>query len=171
MISAEALSDGSITGAKLAEGAVNTEALSDGSVTGAKLARGSVTAEHFAPDVLLGASVISSSRTVNNCRMGRFAAEKLDFTPIRSTNKQAVVQQFGLMSYNFAGQGEQMDSNIIFDEPFANSDYVFVASTDQTSCYVVIKAKAPESVQVTIIRTRISPEPQGLINWIAIGTK
>ena len=102
---------------------------------------------------------------------GSIRAEKLDFTPIRSTNKQAVVQQFGLMSYNFAGQGEQMDSNIIFDEPFANSEYVFVATTDQTSCYVVIKSKAPESVQVTIIRTRISPEPQGLINWIAIGTK
>ena len=64
-----------------------------------------------------------------------------------------------------------MDSNIIFDEPFANSEYVFVATTDQTSCYVVIKSKAPESVQVTIIRTRISPEPQGLINWIAIGSK
>ncbi|MFC5648070.1 WIAG-tail domain, partial [Paenibacillus solisilvae] len=169
VISAEALSDESITGAKLAKGAVSTETLSDGSVTSAKLAPGSVKAEHLASDVF-GVTSVGQRLESEQLQDGSICAAKLDFTPIRSTAKQTAVQQFGLAAYNFAGQGELLDCTITFDEPFSNANYVFVATTDQTSCYAVIKAKTPEAVQVTIIRTRISPEPKGLINWIAIGT-
>ncbi|MBW7459637.1 WIAG-tail domain, partial [Paenibacillus sepulcri] len=151
------IAPGSITTANIIAGSIESDLLCDEAVTGDKIAPGTLTVKHFAPDVL--ASLIPD---VNPSASEQLPAEQVS---------PAICQQFGLIPYNFAGQGEQLELTVTFDQPFASDVYVLVATADQLSCYATIKSKTADSAELTVVRTRISPEPVGFINWIAIGSK
>ncbi|MFX3632613.1 MAG: WIAG-tail domain [Candidatus Pristimantibacillus sp.] len=80
-----------------------------------------------------------------------------------------IKQQFGLTPYNFNAQDEHIDIIIMFDEPYETEEYVITASSDHPACYAVVHSKTTDSAIVSLIRTRISFEPSGCVNWIAIG--
>ncbi|WP_415839980.1 WIAG-tail domain, partial [Paenibacillus endophyticus] len=184
------LMDGSVTGTKLTAGSVGSAQLIDGSVTGSKLASGSVgteqiapgsiSADKLAPDLLssLIPSVVASppeqiaSDSVGAVHIQQQSVElsALRFNPVITGSALGVIkQQFGLAPYSFAVQAEQVELIIPFDEPFADNRYVLTVTTDNPVCYAVVHSKAVDKAAIVIIRTRISHEPRGSINWIAIG--
>ncbi|MFF2090938.1 WIAG-tail domain [Paenibacillus sp. NPDC058174] len=94
----------------------------------------------------------------------------LTFNPvIAPASAGTVKQQFGLSPYSFTSQRDQLDIIIKFDESFENDAYVVTATSDHPACYAVVRSKTVNSVVIGLIRTRISDEPNGFINWIAIG--
>ncbi|MGG1638162.1 WIAG-tail domain, partial [Paenibacillus sp. NRS-1760] len=180
----------SVTTTKLAFGSVGAEQLADGSVTSAKLALGSVgteqivpgsiTADLLAPGLLLsnveGSAVNQVDQVADGSITGRHIQEQsiglsaLQFAPVITNASQGIVkQQFGLAPYSFAAQAEQVELIIPFDEPFVDNYYVLTVTTDNPACYAVVHSKAAAHAVILIIRTRISQEPIGHLNWIAIG--
>lgn len=94
----------------------------------------------------------------------------MGFVPVVTSYAGGVVkQQFGLAPYSFEVQAEQVELIISFDEFFENTQYVLTVTTDNPACYAVVHWKAIDKAAITVIRTRISQEPKGNINWIAIG--
>jgi hypothetical protein len=184
------ISAGSVTKEKLAHGSVGEEQLSAGSVTMEKLAPGSVgnqqiaagsiTPDKLAPGLLpeyaLGSGMILSEHiadcSISNDHIQERSIElsALSFTPVITCFTGGVVKQmYGLSSYSFSPQAEQIEVIISFEESFADDRYVMTVTTDNPACYAVIHSKAADKAAITIIRTRISHEPKGSINWIAIG--
>jgi hypothetical protein len=143
------LEDAAVTEAKLAAGSVMTEKLADECVTGDKLASQAVQARHIA-DKTIGAS-------------------KLSICPVESV-KESTLQQFGLQPFFFRIEDETLETTILFDKPFANSQYVLVATTNDPACYAAVKLKDADAAVVRIVRTKCSTETQGILNWIAVGT-
>ncbi|WP_367649517.1 WIAG-tail domain [Paenibacillus sp. NEAU-GSW1] len=94
----------------------------------------------------------------------------LTFNPVVTTTGRGVVkQQFGLSPYEFPALREQLDILITFEEPFENEFYAITATSDHPACYAVIRSKTASNAVVGLIRTRLSDDPHGSINWIAIG--
>jgi hypothetical protein len=60
---------------------------------------------------------------------------------------------------------------VVFEEPFATPSFVLVAMTNHTACYPVLKAQTESSAVIEIVRTKFTPEPSGVVNWIAMGTR
>lgn len=126
--------------------------LADSAVSGAKLAEGSVGEMQLAK--------------------GAVSEAKLSFTALQTVNsKSRQLQQFGLHPFHFEVQDESVEIQIPFEQPFADAFYVVVAMTNHTACYTVVKQKAPDFVTLQVVRSKFSPEPYGIINWLAVGTK
>ncbi|WP_415639922.1 WIAG-tail domain [Paenibacillus lupini] len=88
---------------------------------------------------------------------------------IRSTGSGQVIQQFGLAPYTFFKKGKQLEIEILFEEPFSDTNYVITAICDNPECYVSIFSKSKDRAILNIVRSRGSFEPEGYMNWIAIG--
>ncbi|WP_053377300.1 WIAG-tail domain, partial [Paenibacillus sp. FJAT-27812] len=155
---------------KLAALSVGTEQIAPGSITADKLAAG------LLPEYSLGLATIQPEHVADGAIESRHIQEQsielsaLRFAPvITSPGKGVVKQQFGLTPYSFAPQAEQVELIVPFDEPFADNRYVITVTTDNPACYAIVHSKATDKAAIIIIRTRISHEPRGNINWIAIG--
>jgi hypothetical protein len=66
---------------------------------------------------------------------------------------------------------ESIRLTIPFSSPFADESYILVAMSDHPSCACILGAKRAYEAELEVVRTRLGPEPQGSIQWIAIGTK
>jgi hypothetical protein len=84
-------------------------------------------------------------------------------------SKPAITQQFGLTPFQLKLEDESVLVTVIFDQPFANSDFVLVATTNKEASYAVIEEKDSIGAVLRIVRSKYSPEFEGIVNWIAIG--
>ncbi|KPV58043.1 hypothetical protein QJ48_18890, partial [Paenibacillus sp. A3] len=100
---------------------------------------------------------------------GAVTPEHLSFQPVQTVGVRTTVQQFGLSPFLLNLEDELTEVVLIFDRPFADNNYVLVASTDQTNTYAVIQQKEPDGAILEVVRSKFSPELQGVVNWIAIG--
>ncbi|SFK72419.1 hypothetical protein SAMN03159341_101273, partial [Paenibacillus sp. 1_12] len=88
---------------------------------------------------------------------------------IESTKAAAPTQQFGLCSFLMRVEEETVNIQVQFDEPFTDEQYALVVTTDQTNSYGVIQQKKCDSAIIQIVRSRYSPQLEGIVNWIAMG--
>ncbi|WP_435924573.1 WIAG-tail domain [Paenibacillus sp. DYY-L-2] len=58
---------------------------------------------------------------------------------------------------------------VTFEEPFANSQYVLVATPNQPAYYATLKEQTPEMAVLEVTRIKESQVNFGFISWIAIG--
>ncbi|WP_036718441.1 WIAG-tail domain, partial [Paenibacillus harenae] len=162
--------DGSVTNGKLAAGSVGTEQLISGSITADKLAPGLLTDYSIGSAAIQAEHIADSSITAHHIRQRSIELSALRFSPvITSLNESTVKQQFGLAPYSFTSQAEQLELDLSFHEPYADSNYVLTVTTDNPACYAVVHSKSADKAVIVIIRTRITLEPSGNLNWIAIG--
>ncbi|WP_442952863.1 WIAG-tail domain [Paenibacillus sp. Soil522] len=113
---------------------------------------------------------IDENETILSLQQKPIELSSLTFAPVISTARSGVTkQQFGLSPFSFTFQEEQFEVIIAFEEPFVDNRYVLTATIDHPACYAVIHSKTAEQAKITVIRTRISHDPKGEINWIAIG--
>ena len=142
----EHLVDGSVSGAKLEQGSVTSEHLADGSVSGAKLEQGSVTSEHLVDGSVSGA--------------------KLAFLPV-AAQLPGVTMAFGSERYVFQGAMESLRITVLLT-PYTDDSYVLVAMSDHPCCSCFLVRKQAHEAELEVVRTRLGPEPQGWIQWIAV---
>ncbi|MFC0212703.1 WIAG-tail domain [Paenibacillus chartarius] len=79
------------------------------------------------------------------------------------------LQQYGLIPFVLEQSNLWLDIAITYEQPFADLQYAFVATTDIEGCRTVIVHKEPGQIFVRIIRESSQPRLQGQLNWIAIG--
>ena len=153
------IEEGGIIGLHLADEAVTSGKIAPQSINSVHLSAGSINEEHLNNEIINGTHIQASS--INT--------DKLAFIPVTASGtKRAVLQQFGIAEFRFQGQ-EHLQIMITFDTPFTDEQFSFVAMSNHPACYTVLHSKEPTGAIVSIIRTRIGPEPIGFINWIAIG--
>ncbi|UUZ84290.1 WIAG-tail domain [Paenibacillus sp. P26] len=73
----------------------------------------------------------------------------------------AAVQQFGLSAFILRVEDEKTEVILNFDRPFADENYVLVATANKSSCYAVIKQKQKASAVIEMVRTKFSPSFTG----------
>jgi len=169
-VTGEHLADGSVSGSKLEASSVTGEHLADGSVSGSKLEAGSVTGEHLADGSVSGSKLKAGSVTSEHLAAGSVSEEKLAFTPVAGP-WPGVGVLFGNQSYAFQGGNETMKLIVSFPGAFADNSYTLVAMSDHPACNCILAEKRPHEAELIIYRTRLGPDPQGAIQWIALGSK
>ncbi|MCY9543310.1 WIAG-tail domain, partial [Paenibacillus alvei] len=141
------------------------------------LASGVISVEHLDEELFLMLSETWDSKISEQPLIGSaditpgvITTEHCAFTPIRaSSTHTAALQQFGTVPFSFRDLDEMIELRISFDEPYQNKNYVLVAMTNHSACYAVMKSQSTDHAIIEIMRTRISPHPNGLVSWIAIG--
>ncbi|MNI77463.1 hypothetical protein D3C73_1337580 [compost metagenome] len=58
---------------------------------------------------------------------------------------------------------------ILLEDVFEGTNYVLVAMTNHPACYAVLKEQTPDKALVELVRTRMSSDIVGAVNWIATG--
>ena len=161
---------GSVTTELLADGSVNAEKLENGSVTEAKLADGAVSGRAVADGSIGGAKLADGSVSGDKLALGSVTGAHLGFAAI-AAGVAGATMLFGSEAYSFGGAVESIEVIVVFAEPFKDNSYVLVAMTDHPSCTCYLKRKSPNEAVLEVLRTRLSPEPQGWLQWIAAGTR
>ncbi|PUA35801.1 hypothetical protein C8Z91_29525 [Paenibacillus elgii] len=128
-----------------------------------------VTAQISEADVTAGGQLQPESVRSEHLAAGAVTPEHLSFQPVQTVGVRTTVQQFGMSPFLLKLEDELTEVVLIFDRPFADNNYVLVASTDQTNTYAVIQQKEPDGAIIEVVRSKFSPELQGVVNWIAIG--
>ncbi|MFB5679246.1 WIAG-tail domain, partial [Paenibacillus terreus] len=90
-------------------------------------------------------------------------------TPIRCTEDQPPLQQFGRIPFLMHGNSDTTEVTITFDEPFSNPNYTLVAMTNHSAFYAVMKSQSSVSAVLEIAKLRRTDQNFGIISWIAIG--
>ncbi len=89
--------------------------------------------------------------------------------PVQAIAGQPVVQQFGLSLFNLYTEEEKVELLVTFDQPFADANYVLVATSSQSDAFAVVKEKLADCAILELVRLKSAADIQGIVNWIAIG--
>ncbi|MDF2671484.1 MAG: WIAG-tail domain, partial [Paenibacillus sp.] len=134
------------------------------------LADEAVTASHLADNSVTAKAIAANCVKSEHIAEGTISADKLDFSPIQTVpSSQKTLQQFGLAPFKFGPHEEKVEISIQLEQPFASSSYVIVAMTNHEAYCAVLKEQTADMAILTILRMRFSPEPSGLVHWIAVG--
>lgn len=133
------------------------------------LLSGALPAQDSEADATGGSRLQPESIGSEHLAAGTVTPEHLSFQPVQTVGVRTTVQQFGISPFLLSLEDELTEVVLIFDRPFADNNYVLVASTDQTNTYAVIQQKEPDGAILEVVRSKFSPELQGMVNWIAIG--
>jgi hypothetical protein len=99
---------------------------------------------------------------------GSVTPAHLAFLPI-AARLAGVSLAFGNLPYVFQGASESIELTVPFEIPFSDESYVLIAMSDHPSCSCFLQTKREHEAVLQVIRTRLGPEPQGRIQWVAIG--
>ncbi|MDG0790592.1 WIAG-tail domain [Cohnella ginsengisoli] len=174
----------SVDSSKLAPGAVGFEQLADRSVGSGKLqdesvnsdhlAAGAVTFDKLAPEV--GGLLTDLSGALRTTKL-RLAQEPIQPEPPAApmlavaSAVPGVGLTFGHVDYAFGGIEDRIEVSVSFDAPYADDAYVVFAMADHPGCVCTLKEKSPEKATFDVCRTRLTPAPNGRIQWMAVGLK
>jgi hypothetical protein len=134
--------------------------LAPDSITSNKLTVGLVTGIHIQPQSIHGYHL--KEGTIKACHLEN---------PEMAADKGRVLQQFGMASFQFTALDEVVEVEVQLEQPYANDQYSVVAMSNHTACYTVLKEQTTQSATIQVVRTKFSPEPSGIVTWIAMGDK
>ncbi|KJB85051.1 hypothetical protein AZ66_27095 [Paenibacillus sp. E194] len=134
------------------------------------MSHGAITAEHVSQGAIGPEHVSQGAISSEHVSLGVITPEHCTFSSIRTTStRTSALQQFGMSSFAFRELDEKIELTIQFEEAYPHENYVFVAMTNHSSCYAVLKSQFADHVVIEIIRIRIGPQPEGSVSWIVIG--
>src|SRR5262249_24611847 len=103
-------------------------------------------------------------------KAGSVKKEHLAFIPL-AAQLPGTSLAFGSQSYEFESGVKSLKIRINFAEPFVNLGYVLLSMSDHPSCYCYVSDKQNDYAELEIVRTKLTHDPRGYVQWIAVGAK
>ncbi|TDF97551.1 WIAG-tail domain [Paenibacillus piri] len=152
-------------------GAVKSEHIAAGAVNGEHLVNDSIDGLHVRQESLSGYHLLPGSITLLHLDRGLQARLQTARALMTSAHTQLSItaQQYGLSMFKMSFEDENIYLTVTFEQPFADEEYVLVATTDHETCFAVVEEKRRDSATIRIVRTKFTSELRGNVNWIAIG--
>ncbi|SMF91164.1 hypothetical protein SAMN05661091_5363, partial [Paenibacillus uliginis N3/975] len=153
------IAESSIDYRHLTPGAIESLAVQDDSITGNKIADGTITSQHLADEAV----------TEDHLAPASVFPKHMSFTPIRSTDAQPAVQQYGLTAFAIPAGENTTEVIVNFEEPFASVNYVIVAMSNHPGFQVSLKLQRSDVTVLEVTRQPNCNSSYGFLSWIAIG--